>query len=80
MDAQGGFLMINVTLKDGSIIHPDISPDDRGLVSLDNRGIPRGTVSVTYQKTAIQIASECLSLLSVLVLIALYLRNKKRTA
>ena len=69
-----------LTAEDGSVIHPDISPDERGLVSLNNGGISRGSVSVTYQKTAVQIVSECLSLLSVLFLGNLWVRNKKRTA
>ena len=51
--------------EDGTIITPEISWDERGLVSLSNENISRGTVTVRYQKTITQCAGELLTLISV---------------
>lgn len=60
-----------LTAEDGTVIHPEITWDERGLVSLSNMGVTRGTVSVSYQKTACQWIGECMTLLSILTIAAI---------
>jgi len=61
--------------EDGTILHPAVRWDDRGLVSVSSEGIPRGSVSVCYEKTACQWVGECITILS-LVMIGLQIRKK----
>lgn len=61
--------------EDGTVLHPAVRWDDRGLVSVSSEGIPRGSVSVYYEKTACQWIGECITILS-LVMIGLLIRKK----
>ncbi len=63
-----------ITAEDGSVFRPVVKWDDRGLVSINNNGIAKGAVSVSYCKTTIQKVSEAISLLSVIAMI--YYRKK----
>ena len=65
-----------LTAEDGTILIPEITPN-QGLVSLSNMDIPRGTVSVSYQKTPVQRASEILTLLTIGIFLFIY--RKKRS-
>ena len=65
-----------LTSEDGTTLIPEIIPDEQGLVSLSNMGIPRGTISVSYQKTTVQRISEALTLLSIGLL---FIQRKKRS-
>ena len=67
-----------LTAEDGTVIHPEIGWDDRGLVSLSNSGISKGTVFVNYQKTAVQRIGEGITLLSWIICTALTLHRSKR--
>ncbi|MBQ6509522.1 MAG: hypothetical protein IJI07_08630 [Flexilinea sp.] len=68
-----------LTAEDGTVIRPEIGWDARGLVSLSNSGISKGTVFVSYQKTAVQRAGEAITLLTVILCAALFLhRNRRR--
>ena len=60
-----------LTTEDGTVLHPVITWDDKGLVSLSNEGHSRGTVSVTYQKTPIQWTGECITVISLCILCVL---------
>ncbi len=55
-----------LTAADGTVLHPEVRPDERGLVSVSNEGFSRGTVFVSYEKTAAQRISECVTLLTLL--------------
>ena len=65
-----------LTTEDGTVLHPAITWDKRGLVSLGNEGMTRGIVSVKYQKTPVQWIGECISSLSILAVIWV---SRKRT-
>ena len=65
-----------LTADDGTAFHPEITWDERGLVSLGNEGMTRGTVSVKYQKTPVQRIGECITSLSILAVIWV---SRKRT-
>lgn len=67
-----------LTAEDGTVIHPDIGWDDRGLVSLSNSGINRGTVFVSYQKTVIQRLGEGLTIFSGIMYTAIALHRSKQ--
>ncbi len=64
-----------ITAENGSVIHPEIRWDNRGLVSLSSSGISRGTVCVSYQKTNIQKISEVITLISFIIFIFYKRRN-----
>lgn len=57
-----------LTTEDGTVLHPEITWDERGLVSLGNEGMPRGTVSVKYQKTPVQWIGESVTLFMMICL------------
>ena len=65
-----------LTTDDGKVLHPEITWDEQGLVSLGNEGHWRGTVSVKYQKTPVQWIGECITTLSILAIIWV---SRKRT-
>ena len=59
----------SLTAEDGTVLHPAVSWDDKGLVSVSSEGIPRGSVSVAYEKTACQRIGECITVLSVILIL-----------
>ena len=67
-----------LTAADGTILHPEVRPDERGLVSIGNEGLSRGTVFVSYEKTAAQRISECVTLLT-LICCFVYAFHRKKT-
>ncbi len=58
-----------LTTEDGTVLHPEITWDDMGLVSLGNDGYTRGAVSVKYQKTPLQWMGEGITVLTIVFLL-----------
>ena len=67
-----------LTAEDGTVLTPEIGWDERGLVRLSSEGLPRGSVSVWYQKTLVQRAGEGLTLLSAAFLIISRAKRKEK--
>ncbi len=65
-----------LTDENGKIIHPEIGWDEKGLVSISNSGISKGTIYVGYEKTAVQRIGECITLISIFCA-AMFLIRKK---
>ena len=66
-----------LTTEDGTVLHPEITWDERGLVSLSNMGVTRGTVSVSYQKTIVQITGEIITSGSILLILLSVLKKHR---
>lgn len=65
-----------LTADDGTIIEPEITWDERGLVSLSNHGLSHGSVFISYEKTYLQKIGEFITL----VTLCSYLGKKKNFA
>ena len=68
----------SLTAEDGTELKAEIGKDGRGLVSLSNQGLSRGSVYVHYEKTAVQRISEGISLLSILLSVMFLHRRRDR--
>jgi len=66
-----------LTDEKGNVRKAEIGWDDRGLVRLSNEGITRGSVTVEYKKTGIQLAGEILTTLSIGVLLFIVVKKRR---
>ena len=66
-----------LTTEDGRTLPAEITPDEQGLVSLGSRGISRGSVSVSYQKTIPQRIGEGITIITLIICICCLLRKNK---
>lgn len=67
----------SLATEDGTVLYPSVGWDDRGLVSVSSEGISRGMVSVHYEKTACQWIGECISILSLLLILLRCGKNQR---